>query len=103
MFQGVVEVMYFVSDRKVAANWYSQLLDLPITYLDEPEHYFICTGAQDIWFSLADSKVPRRCGRTRGLLAGAGFAMRQEHVQKKWEHNFIGGHWIEATGSSCAR
>jgi predicted enzyme related to lactoylglutathione lyase len=58
MFQGVVEVMYFVPDRKVAANWYSQLLDLPITYLDEPEHYFICTGAQDIWFSLADSKVP---------------------------------------------
>jgi predicted enzyme related to lactoylglutathione lyase len=58
MFQGVVEVMYFVPDRQAAANWYAQLLDLPITCLDEPEHYFIRSGAQDIWFSIADSKVP---------------------------------------------
>jgi uncharacterized protein len=33
-------------------------LDLPITCLENPEHFFIRVGNQDIWFHMADNKMP---------------------------------------------
>ena len=62
MFQGIIELMYFVPDRRVAADWYAQLLDLPITCMADPEHYFLRVGQQDIWFHLADDKSPSGTG-----------------------------------------
>jgi predicted enzyme related to lactoylglutathione lyase len=32
-------------------------LDLPITYLKDPEYFFIRVGHQDIWFHVADDKM----------------------------------------------
>ena len=58
MFKYVSEVMYFVADRRAAADWYSKLFDLEITWLENPEHFFIRVGAQDLWFHQADDKVP---------------------------------------------
>ena len=58
MFKGVLEVMYFVADRHMAAAWYSQLFGIEITWLKNPEHFFIRIGNQDIWFHQADAKVP---------------------------------------------
>ncbi|MBD2189968.1 glyoxalase [Pseudanabaena sp. FACHB-723] len=58
MFKYIAEVMYFVSDRRVAAAWYSKLFDTEITCLEDPEHFFIRIGNQDVWFHDADIKVP---------------------------------------------
>jgi predicted enzyme related to lactoylglutathione lyase len=57
MFAGIVELMFFVPDRRQAAEWYSRLFDTPITQLEEPEYYFIRVGGVDVWFHLADEKV----------------------------------------------
>jgi predicted enzyme related to lactoylglutathione lyase len=58
MFKYVSEVMYFVADRRAAAAWYSNLFDTEITWLEDPEHFFIRIGNQDVWFHDSDSKVP---------------------------------------------
>ena len=58
MFNHVSEIMYFVSDRRAAAEWYSNLLGIEITWLENPEHFFIQVGNQDVWFHQSDSKVP---------------------------------------------
>ncbi len=58
MFKYVSEVMYFVSDRRAAAAWYSNLFGIEITWLENPEHFFIRVGTQDVWFHQSDSKVP---------------------------------------------
>ena len=58
MFKKVTEVMYFVSDRRASAKWYSQLFGVEITWMENPEHFFIRVGDQDVWFHKADSKVP---------------------------------------------
>jgi uncharacterized protein len=58
VFKHVSEVMYFVSDRRAAAEWYSSLFDVKITRLANPEHFFIRVGNQDVWFHQSDSKVP---------------------------------------------
>lgn len=58
MFKYVAEIMYFVSDRRAAAEWYSNLFGIEITYLENPDHYFIQVGKQEVWFHQADSKVP---------------------------------------------
>jgi uncharacterized protein len=58
MFNHVSEVMYFVSDRHAAATWYSDLFGIKVTCLENPEHFFIRVGSQEVWFHQADSKVP---------------------------------------------
>ncbi len=58
MFAGISEVMYFVPDRQAAADWYSRLLDAPISFLEDPEHYYIRVGSQEVWFHQADRKSP---------------------------------------------
>jgi hypothetical protein len=44
----VCEVMYFVAARSSDADWYSKLFDIEITSLENPEHFFIHVGAQDL-------------------------------------------------------
>jgi len=56
MFNAVAEVMFFVEDRRAAAEWYSTLLDLPISQLDDPDLFFIRVGSCDLWFHQADDK-----------------------------------------------
>jgi uncharacterized protein len=58
MFKGVVEIMYFVPNRREAANWYAHLLGTTITYLDIRDYFFIRVGLQEIWFHEADNKMP---------------------------------------------
>ncbi|MBW4623657.1 MAG: VOC family protein [Cyanosarcina radialis HA8281-LM2] len=58
MFNYVAEIVYFVKDRRAAAEWYSKLFGIEITWLDDPEHFFIRVGKQEVWFHRADSKVP---------------------------------------------
>jgi uncharacterized protein len=58
MFKGVLEIMYFVADRHAAAAWYSELFGIEITRMENPEHFFIRIGHQDLWFHQADAKVP---------------------------------------------
>jgi predicted enzyme related to lactoylglutathione lyase len=58
MFQHVAEIMIFVRDRYAAAEWYSKLFGVEVTYLENPDHFFIKVGPQDVWFHQADSKVP---------------------------------------------
>jgi uncharacterized protein len=58
MFEQVSEVIYFVSDRRAAAEWYSNLFGIEITWLDNPEHFFIRVGEQEVWFHQSDIKVP---------------------------------------------
>lgn len=58
MFNCVSEVMYFVSDRRAAAAWYSKLFAIEITWLENPEYFFIRVGNLDVWFHQSDSKVP---------------------------------------------
>src|SRR5579862_9250971 len=57
MFTEIMELMYFVPDRLEAAQWYARLTDVPLTYLDNPEHFFLRVGHQDIWFHTADAKM----------------------------------------------
>lgn len=57
MFKHVSEIMYFVADRHAAAEWYSNLFEIEITYLGNPEHFFIQVGEQEVWFHQSDSKV----------------------------------------------
>jgi predicted enzyme related to lactoylglutathione lyase len=56
-FSAIVELMFFVPDRRKAAEWYSRLFDTPITQMEEPEYYFICVGGIGVWFSQEDEKV----------------------------------------------
>ena len=58
MFKYVAEIMYFVADRHAAAEWYSSLFEIEITYLENSEHFFISVGEQEIWFHQSDDKVP---------------------------------------------
>jgi predicted enzyme related to lactoylglutathione lyase len=58
MFCGVAEVMYFVPDCKSAAEWYSRFFNIEITVLDNPDHFLIKVGEQEVWFHQADDKVP---------------------------------------------
>ena len=58
MFKRVAEIMYFVPDRRASAEWYSNLFDIEITVLDNPDHFFIQVGGQQVWFHQADNKVP---------------------------------------------
>lgn len=58
MFQHVAEIIYFVGDRHAAAEWYSKLFGVEVTYLDNPDRFFIRVGPQDIWFHQTDSKGP---------------------------------------------
>ena len=57
MIHGIVEVMYFVSDREQAAAWYAKFFGTTLTYLDDDRVFFVRTGYQDIWFHQADEKV----------------------------------------------
>lgn len=58
MFTGVSEVMYFVADREQAASWYARLVDVPVTYVAEADHYVIRVGAHEMGFHEADDMVP---------------------------------------------
>ncbi|MBD2101666.1 VOC family protein [Leptolyngbya sp. FACHB-261] len=58
MFKRIAETMHFVPDRLAATKWYSNLFGVEITFLKNPEHFFIKVGDQEVWFSQADSKVP---------------------------------------------
>jgi predicted enzyme related to lactoylglutathione lyase len=58
MVKGIVEILYFVPDRRAAAEWYAQFFGVEISLLDYPDAYFFRIGGQDIWFHLADEKVP---------------------------------------------
>jgi uncharacterized protein len=58
MFKHISEIMYFVCDRHAAAEWYSKLFGIKITWLENPEHFFIRVGDQEVWFHQSDSKVP---------------------------------------------
>ncbi len=82
MFRGVTEVMYFVSDRRAAADWYSRLLNLPISCLEEPEHFFLRVGEQDIWFHQADSKSPSGTGGQVAYWQVDDFAAVLTHAQQ---------------------
>ena len=55
-FLGVTEGMYFVPDRRAAADWYARLFDVPVSCLEDPEHFYLRVGAQEIWFLKADEK-----------------------------------------------
>ena len=57
MASGVIEVLYFVPDRRKAAIWYSDVLEAEISRMDDPEHFFIRVGDQAIWLHQADEKV----------------------------------------------
>ena len=56
MASGVIEVLYFVPDRRKAAIWYSDVLEAEISRMDDPEHFFIRVGDQAIWLHQADEK-----------------------------------------------
>ncbi len=58
MFKRVAEIMYFVPDQLAATKWYSDLFGIEITFLENPDYFFIQVGDQEVWFSQADSKVP---------------------------------------------
>ena len=62
LFLCVIEVMYFVKDPRKAAAWYATLVGQPISTLDDPQHFFIRVGPQEIWFHLADEKSPTGMG-----------------------------------------
>lgn len=56
MFKQVLEVMYFVPDRRQAADWYARLLDTEVTQLENPAHFFVQAGDQELWFLQEDAK-----------------------------------------------
>jgi predicted enzyme related to lactoylglutathione lyase len=58
MFQCVAEIMIFVRDCHAAAEWYAKLFGIEVTYLENPDYFFIKVGSQEVWFHQADSKVP---------------------------------------------
>lgn len=62
MFEAIQEILYFVPDRGAAAEWFSQLLELPISTLGNPDHVCIRVGEQEIWFHQADEKTPSQTG-----------------------------------------
>lgn len=49
---------HFRPDRHEAARWYAALTGQPILTLEDPEHFFIRVGPQEIGFLTADSKTP---------------------------------------------
>ncbi|NUN65940.1 glyoxalase [Pseudanabaena biceps] len=57
MFEGIAEIMYFVPEPLLNAQWYAQLFDSEITWLDNPEYFFIRVGNQEIWFHPWDEKM----------------------------------------------
>ena len=58
MYKGISEIMYFVPDRRAAAGWYARLFEAEIITLENPEHFFIRIGGQDVWFHIEDAKMP---------------------------------------------
>ena len=62
MLQGIHEILYFVPDRRAAAEWFSRFLDCPITTLDDSGRFFIRAGELEIWFNQADAKTPAGLG-----------------------------------------
>ncbi len=57
MSSGIVEIMYFVPERLEAARWYAELFQSEIEWQDEPDHFFLKVGDQEIWFHEADAKM----------------------------------------------
>ena len=49
--------MYFVTDPREAAAWYSQLFGRPMASSDDPDDVFIHIATHEVWFHQADSKV----------------------------------------------
>jgi uncharacterized protein len=58
MFNGLSEILYFVPDRRAAAEWYEKVFGVELTQLEEPDWFFIRIGGQEVWFHQADQKVP---------------------------------------------
>jgi len=57
VIQSVAHVLMFVSSVRSAAEWYSSLLNLPATFIDD-NFAAIEAGSARLCFHLADSKVP---------------------------------------------
>jgi predicted enzyme related to lactoylglutathione lyase len=57
VIQSVAHVMMFVSSVRAAAAWYSSLLNLPATFIDDNFAAIEAASAR-LCFHLADSKVP---------------------------------------------
>lgn len=58
MFKGLIEILYFVPDRRAASDWYARHFGVEITQLEEAEWYFIRIGNQEVLFHVVDEKVP---------------------------------------------
>jgi predicted enzyme related to lactoylglutathione lyase len=58
MFNRVAEIIYFVSDRNKAAEWYARFFNTTIVQLEDPELFFLRVGDQEIWFHQADEQMP---------------------------------------------
>jgi hypothetical protein len=57
MFNYVAEILYFVKDRRAAAEWCSKLFGIEITWLDDREHFLIRVGSQEVWFPSGDRSM----------------------------------------------
>ena len=57
MIHSVAHVLMFVASVRSAAEWYSSLLNLPATFIDD-NFAAIEAGSARLCFHLADSKVP---------------------------------------------
>src|SRR5579862_3523609 len=63
MFRRITEVMHFVPNPKEAADWFAQLFETELRFHDDnPEHFYLQVGPQQIWFHLADDKSPCSAG-----------------------------------------
>ncbi|MFS0519816.1 hypothetical protein ACEYW6_34670, partial [Nostoc sp. UIC 10607] len=60
MFKGVQAIFFFVNDVVAAAQWYSELLNIPMNYFyveNEIRRALIDVGGVEMFFHLADEKM----------------------------------------------
>ncbi|KAF3887974.1 MULTISPECIES: VOC family protein [Nostocales] len=104
MFKGIRAVFFFVDDVVVAANWYSQLLNLPIKYFyinNEVRGALINVIDVEMFFHQADEKMrPGNAGQIAYWSVDS-FYQAMELAQKHGAKLYRGPLTIENNQAIC--
>jgi predicted enzyme related to lactoylglutathione lyase len=104
MFKGVQSVFFFVGDVVAAAQWYSQLLELPVTYFNsngEIQGALINVGSVEMFFHVEDEKMSSGNAGQVAYWSVDNFYQAVEQAQKHGAKLYRGSLVIEGNQAIC--
>ncbi|WP_392530085.1 VOC family protein [Nostoc sp. C117] len=104
MFKGVQAIFFFVDDVVAAAQWYGELLNIPMNYFyveNEIRGALIDVGGVEMFFHLADEKMrPGNAGQVAYWRVD-NFEQALDYVQKHGARLYRGPLVIEGQQAIC--